>query len=375
MKLLIKVLVLFSLLSISIVAQVNKLRSHTQMNLDCKKCHICDTPTKADPCLVLCPREKIEPVRRSLDEAINNVIIISEVDSENDLYEDVNFSHKLHAEMSLMSGGCATCHHYNPPGEIVKCSTCHKSESKRTDLSVPTLKAAYHRQCMGCHTTWEEEKTECKSCHAPKTTTASKTVELKMVKTHPAITKPEKVTYETDTDEGSMVTFFHNDHTDLFNLECTDCHIQESCANCHNQKVDFAKAELDNEHDRCSSCHDTEEEDNCSQCHSETEKEPFNHATTTGFALTGHHSKIQCVTCHKANNEFKGLSKNCETCHKDSDGYFNHGITGLMLDDTHSEFYCENCHENNNYKKTPVCSDCHEDDISFPKDLPGTKVK
>ena len=92
--------------------------------------------------------------------------------------------------------------------------------------------------------------------------------------------------------------------------------------------------------------------------------------------MTEHHSKIKCITCHKTKNEFKGLNKNCESCHKDSDGYFKHGITGLMLDETHSEFYCKNCHENNNYKKKPICSECHEDDdISFPKNIPGTRVK
>jgi len=374
MKSVIKVFVLFSLLSISIVAQVNNLRSHSQMNLDCKTCHLCDTPTKAEPCLVQCPRYKIEPIRHSVEDAPDD-IIINEVASENDLYTPVDFTHRLHAEMSLMSGGCATCHHYNPPGEIVKCSTCHESESKRTNLAIPTLKAAYHRQCMTCHTTWEE-KTECKSCHELNSQVlVSKTVEPKIVKSHQKITVPVKIVYETEADEGSMVTYFHNDHTDLFNLECTDCHTQESCASCHNQKVDFAKPELDDEHDRCSSCHDTDTEDNCTKCHTDSEKKPFNHTASTKFDLQKFHAKVACISCHKSKTDFAGLNPKCENCHKSSDGYFDHSVTGLKLDETHQDFYCENCHENNKYKKSPICSDCHEDDISFPKNIPGKKVK
>ena len=40
-----------------------------------------------------------------------------------DLYEPVVFSHRTHAEMSGMSGGCEMCHHYDPPGDVVPAIT------------------------------------------------------------------------------------------------------------------------------------------------------------------------------------------------------------------------------------------------------------
>ncbi len=191
------------------------------MSLDCKKCHICDTPTKANPCLVICPRNNIEVERHSPEEGPEN-IIINKVIADPDLYGPSSFSHKLHAEMSLMSGGCAICHHFNPPGKIVNCSSCHENKRERADLSKPDLKAAFHRQCMGCHQTWEE-KTECASCHSLNTKEAKVETKPYIEKAHPPISIPKKIIYETESDEGSIVTFFHNDHSSLFDLSfiCT----------------------------------------------------------------------------------------------------------------------------------------------------------
>ncbi len=372
MKIMIKFLLLVSLWSVGIFAQINNLRTHAPMKLDCKKCHLCDTPTKAEPCLVMCPRNKIEPVRHSVEEAPVD-IVINEVDSEKDLYTPVNFSHKLHAKMSLMSGGCAICHHYNPPGKIVKCSTCHEKNRERENLSIPDLKAAYHRQCMACHTSWEE-KSECRSCHELNDNIKiSNTILPKLEKSHAKIKIPDKIVYQTDSDKGELVTYFHRDHTKLFDLKCMDCHKQENCENCHNQKPDFSKPQPDDLHDKCSDCHDTEGK--CYVCHSNVEKKPFNHPTKTGFNLSNFHSNISCITCHKTKNRFTGLKKECKNCHKDNEGYFNHSITGIMLDETHKDLDCEDCHVKNNYMKRPTCSDCHEEDISFPKNIPGEKVR
>ena len=365
-------LLIIFVFSFKLFAQIENLKTHSQMNLDCKKCHICDTPTKANPCLVLCPRNKIESVRHSPEEGPDN-IVLNEIKSEKDLYQPVDFTHKLHAEMSLMAGGCSTCHHFNPPGKIVKCITCHNEERSRTDISVPDLKAAYHRQCMGCHKTWEE-KTECESCHALNTTKKTKLASKQgMENVHPKITIPTKLVYETNSEEGKLVTYFHNDHTSLFGLECTDCHTQESCANCHNQKPNFVSSKAnEDEHARCSSCHDTE--NNCSKCHKNELTKPFDHFAKTGFALTGFHATNDCSSCHKVKNKFTGLKKNCISCHKNDDGLFDHQITGVKLDETHSEFECTDCHAKNNYSVKPSCADCH-DDYSFPNEVPGEKVK
>lgn len=353
-----------------ILGQTPKLPQHAQMQVDCKTCHICDTPTKTDPCLIACPRFKEEVIRHSPEEGPSD-IIIDKFPKTIDLYSPVNFSHRSHSEMSLMSGGCGSCHHYNPPGKIVSCETCHEVERTRTNISRPDLKAAYHRQCINCHSTWEE-KVECVNCHTLNSQSTAKSVEpIKESYRHPQIAIPEKIIYETDTDEGKLVTFFHNEHNSLFNLDCSTCHSQESCVNCHNQKVDFSKAEKDI-HERCSSCHDTE--NNCNKCHQNSESKPFNHKSKTGFALEDFHSKVACVSCHGKSSKFTGLNKNCVSCHKTKDGIFNHRITGVILDEVHVDLECSDCHKNNNYKLKPVCNDCH-DDYKYPNEIPGERVK
>ena len=351
-----------------LIAQVNKSGLHTQMNMDCKQCHICDTPTKANPCLILCPRNKIEIIRHSPEEGPEN-IIIDKVKNEQDMYKPSHFTHRLHSEMSLMAGGCSICHHFNPPGKIVSCSSCHEQKRNRSDLSKPDLKAAFHRQCMGCHKTWETNL-ECKNCH--ELNSAAKTrKQLSEVKyEHPKIVKPERIIYETKSNEGNFVTFYHNDH-ELFGNDCSDCHNQESCSTCHAElKLESIKADI---HDQCSNCHNTEEE--CTKCHSNKVENRFDHFKTTGFSLSNYHNEIICRSCHKIPNKFSGLDKDCSSCHQNDEGYFNHKITGLELDENHYDAECVDCHQNNDFSNNPNCSECHDEEISFPRNLPGKRMK
>ena len=132
-------------------------------NLECITCHTCEIPTKETPCLRACVREHLITVYHSADDA-PEYINLDEFKVLEDYYTPVYFSHKLHAEMSHLAGGCQTCHHYNPPGSILSCKNCHENVRKREDLSKPDLKAAYHRQCMDCHRSWSH-KDECRSCH------------------------------------------------------------------------------------------------------------------------------------------------------------------------------------------------------------------
>lgn len=367
MKLYIISLITFVFISSSF-AQIENLKTHNQMNLDCKKCHICDTPTKANPCLILCPRNKLKVVRHLPNEGPDN-IVLDKIDTEDDLYSPVNFTHKLHSEMSLMSGGCAICHHFNPPGKIVKCSNCHETNRIRVDKTKPDLKAAFHRQCMDCHKTWEAES-KCESCHQLNSKKTKLTENVKPEKVHPDISIPQRIVYETSSDDGPIVTFFHNDHSSLFNLECSNCHDQESCANCHAEmKLESIKVDP---HERCSSCHDTE--NNCNKCHKNEITAPFDHKLKTGFDISLFHSEISCSDCHKNPKNFTGLKQDCINCHKDNSGNFNHDITGIRLNETHVEFYCENCHQNKNYKLKPTCVECHDEDISYPSSLPGERI-
>ena len=60
---------------------------------------------------------------------------------------------------------CAGCHHHSPAGERPpKCSACHGDEDAAT-VDKPSLKVAYHRQCVTCHQRLKI-KAGCTDCHA-----------------------------------------------------------------------------------------------------------------------------------------------------------------------------------------------------------------
>jgi hypothetical protein len=63
---------------------------------------------------------------------------------------------------------CSGCHHHSPVGtRPPPCRSCHGEESAAT-IDKPSLKTAYHRQCMGCHQLMKIDKLGCTDCHAAK---------------------------------------------------------------------------------------------------------------------------------------------------------------------------------------------------------------
>jgi hypothetical protein len=364
-------IIIFSTL---ITAQSKKSRQSVQ-NLTCKTCHTCDVPTKQNPCLVECPREAMVTVHQPAEKGPDVV----KLDKLVDKYSGINFSHKVHAQMAAMSGGCAGCHHYNTSGPIQPCSNCHEAKRIRGDLSRPDLQAAYHRQCITCHKEWSHT-TDCNSCHTPKGTAVAK--QKSNVKDHPAITGPDKLVYETKYNKGKLVTFSHNDHINLFGTECVSCHQKENCSRCHDKSkstkptsgsmpVKISKS-ASQHHQPCFKCH---AEDPCSKCHMDKQAAPFNHKISTGWALNRFHEKLQCAKCHGSSNKFAKLNNNCVSCHKDFvTGSFNHAKTGLKLDEIHAELDCTDCHAENKFSNKPDCSNCH-DDKSYPKEKPGVNIK
>lgn len=68
---------------------------------------------------------------------------------------------------------CQGCHHNSPVSKTPpKCQSCHGKPFETAKGDRPGLKAAYHQQCMGCHTAMKLEKpkaTACKDCHAERT--------------------------------------------------------------------------------------------------------------------------------------------------------------------------------------------------------------
>jgi hypothetical protein len=305
------------------------------------------------------------------------VLIIDKFKNQSNIYAPVVFSHRLHAEMSGMAGGCKMCHHYNPPGQVIGCADCHELIRKRSDVSKPDLKGAYHRQCMECHRAWSG-KVECVSCHEP-SGSVQKTKEQALAdksakRLHPNIITPSTIKFETPKASGKMVTFYHSQHIDLFGLECQSCHSNESCGKCHtkNKTASLKSKTTGEKHAVCSNCHDTKS--NCSSCHSNSVKEGFNHKEMTGFDTSKFHSKLSCSRCHTEKGNFKGLNKECINCHgKWTQENFDHKLTGIALDETHGALECAECHQEKSFSK-PVCKNCH-DDKSYPQNVPGKLLK
>lgn len=357
---------------IGINAQTKAGENHSSQNINCKTCHTCDVPTKQNPCLAECPRQGMVTVYQPAEKG-PDIVSINQLVKK---YMPVNFSHRAHAQMSQMSGGCASCHHFNTVGPILPCDECHSKERKREDLSKPDLQAAYHRQCMSCHKEWNNA-TGCSSCHAPMGSSPEKQITGIV---HPEVNQPEKLVYETNYEKGKIVTFFHNEHVNLFHIECASCHRDESCTRCHdtqNPKTistglpEKITKPASQHHQQCFACH---EKDRCSRCHFDKPSGPFNHKTSTGWALGKYHNNLECIRCHPG-NKFTSRSTECTSCHKNfAKGSFNHAVTGLKLNESHAELDCSNCHKDNNFSVNPDCTECHNDK-SYPDDKPGGTVK
>jgi hypothetical protein len=73
----------------------------------------------------------------------------------------------FHTEESTLCRGC----HHNSPSSMTppRCVSCHGT-GVRTVNGHPSLKVAYHRQCMTCHERMEQKPaaTECAGCHEPR---------------------------------------------------------------------------------------------------------------------------------------------------------------------------------------------------------------
>lgn len=380
MKTLKSFLVILFALTTFLFGQEKVLESHKLDKIDCQTCHKCKYPTAKDPCLWPCARFELMSTYKFSDKYPDKVTI----DRLENIYEPVVFSHGIHADMSNVSGGCIQCHHYSKDNEIHACSDCHERERLRDDVSIPDLKGAYHQQCMDCHREWSHS-TECTSCHALKNTEGGFTKADTLYTKHEPLKTPKKIIYETDSEEGKLVTFFHDQHNKVFNFRCKDCHQNEVCVKCHDvtkkvqdvnaehKLVDLGEKSMEESHSICSSCHKVE--DKCAVCHNDKERKPFDHIVSTGWALKRYHENLKCQTCHGNKKMFKKLDSKCSSCHEYwSSDNFDHKVTGLILNEDHNELDCEDCHKESDFSNPPTCDDCH-DEISFPSSKPGKVIK
>ena len=171
-------------------------------------------------------------------------------------------------------------------------------------------------------------------------------------------------------------------------------HQETKCTLCH---VDSA---LSGQPTACASCHVDVHQgrfgDRCADCHNERAFSPtpgFDHART-GFALTGPHTRVDCLACHGAARA-EDLTKRpnpkaCATCHAPGHGpelgadcqschpltdlrfadadrkRFDHSTTPFPLERRHRMLKCQSCHpapDNGRPSLAPTgrCMTCHLD--------------
>ncbi len=333
----------------------------------CSDCHVCDKPTIENPCLQHCPRHGWEMTTVHTTAESPEMFVINEIENQ---YYPVVFAHNAHAHMSEMGTGCMECHHYTPPGEIPPCIECHSTEGVNPgNLRQPGLKGAYHRQCIACHQEWSHD-TACEVCHARKRPEEIGTpityTDQEIKDAHrPHIHLPDKKIYKTDLDEGPYVTFFHDQHAEIYGLTCDDCHVGQDCATCHTPPEMRLVGEktFEEHHDPCISCH---EEDACEKCHQIKEAARFTHAKT-GWELGRYHEEVACNACHPRGRRIARLDRACTSCHRQwhPETFDHKKVTGIKLGEVHASFDCESCHLEKKYDERPSCATCHEGDLPF----------
>ena len=297
---------------------------------------------------------------------------------------------------------CADCHadiHRRQLG--ANCEQCHTvkgwqvaiQQVQQHENRFPLVGAHAALDCDSCHkgaatSQFAGLSTQCYSCHA-------NDYQQTTVPNHVTAKFPTTCEQCHGMDTWFGVAFDHFKFTGFAltgahsTLQCTQCHVNGNynltsgaCVTCHLKDY---QATTNPNHvqssfpQTCDSCHTTASWLGAS----------FNHAST-GFALTGAHSTLQCSQCH-INGNYRLTSGACVTCHlKDFQGTtnpnhvaggfpqtcdachnttswagatFNHNNTPFPLTGAHTTVPCANCHVNNNYTTLPTaCYGCHQKD-------------
>ncbi len=153
-----------------------------------------------------------------------------------------------------------------------------------------------------------------------------------------------------------------------FNFVLTGAHTRVECEQCHRN------SQFKGTPTTCYGCHSANDAhkgqfgQECAGCHTTTAWKPatFDHSKSI-FPLTGQHISLACTKCH-ANNQFKGTSTLCASCHQEP--AFHLGLFASA---------CETCHTTNgwipasfnqahtfplNHPDVRSCRDCHTVSLS-----------
>ena len=312
----------------------------------------------------------------------------------------------VNGNFTLASAACINCHladysgANNPPHKAAgfpqDCTMCHSMVTgwggatfDHSKTPFPLTGAHVTVTCAQCHVGGKFAGTTmlCYGCHQAKYVATTNP-------NHQAAGFPTDCSVCHPTASWLTATFNHNTATKFalrgahVNVACGLCHVNNvfaglstACANCHMAAYNATT----NPPHKTSGFPTT-----CDTCHTTVAGwagATFNHATT-GFALVGAHTSVQCAQCHVSGNfsltsatcinchltdyngttnprhKTAGFPQDCTLCHTMVAGWggatFNHATTGFALTGAHTSLQCAQCHTNNNYSLTSAaCVNCH----------------
>ncbi|MCX6269961.1 MAG: cytochrome C [Bacteroidetes bacterium] len=330
----------------------------------------------------------------------------------------------------------------------VECVKCHKAETTG-EKKIRTFTGIPFNSCSNCHKDVHQNRfgQNCSDCHTEVSFHSLKQsnnfdhnkTSFALQGKHQSVkcTACHKTAYTNPLKHVRC----DNCHKDYHNAQFTREGVVTDCSNCHNNNGFQGSSYTIEEHNRskfplngshlatpCTACHKKQEkwsfrqigtvcsdchinihenhinkkyfpENTCDACHNSERwnKVKFDHSST-GFNLSGVHSRQSCRSCHfpKDNNgivtqRFSEISPNCTGCHTDIHykqfeingqtscerchvyeswkiSIFDHNKTSFKLDGKHAGVTCEKCHkkvenQQNTYVlykiKNTRCENCH----------------
>ncbi len=246
--------------------------------------------------------------------------------------------------------------------EKVSCTQCHV-KPVFTDVG---------KNCSDCHADIHRRKfgADCAQCHS----VLGWQVSANSIKEHqnrfPLVGAHAAVACE-ECHKGAAVAQYQGLSTD-----CQSCHLKDfqSATNPSHTALNFPSA--------CQTCHTADSWLGAK----------FDHLKFTGYALTGAHATLDCVSCH-VGGKYQGTPTDCYSCHtKDYNGTnnpphakagfpttcstchttaawepatFDHSKAPFPLTGAHVSVACASCHINGNFTSTPTdCYSCHTKDYN-----------
>ncbi len=309
-----------------------------------------------------------------------------------DCHRDLTFGH--------VGSACADCHVDAHRGQLgPNCERCHAPtgwESRgvlfeqHAERGFPLVGVHAAADCEACHVDQQRQDfvgnpVTCYGCHA---------------NDYAATREPSHLLtgFSTDCSQCHVPTASWRpvfvQHTPAFPLR--NAHARTGCLSCHASGYAGTSP-------LCYSCHaddynGTQEPPHvasglataCEQCHTDAGwgGGTFDHAVSTGFALTGAHVSLACTACH-VNGLWAGTPQDCYSCHAADyngttdpphaasgmpttcqqchstttwgDGTFDHAVsTGFALTGAHATTTCTTCHVDGQWSGLPQdCDGCH----------------